>query len=230
MTEASSTVSKPRLAVWASAEATYLYYMAHWRTCLRLIWLPLLIFAAIGVTFDEVARGLGDGRIGLGLLLQGGSAVVGFASLVFVQAILLRHILRSETPQGHLAVRLGADEIRLAVAMGLAVLILVSVYAVGSIGIISLVESLTFIDPLWAQIIGLGILGLMVIGLLWLLVRFSLIGPATIAQERMGLGASWVLTQARPLALFSLLAHCQCPDYIDNHAPRRCSSARRPLA
>ncbi|WP_374470145.1 hypothetical protein [Phenylobacterium sp.] len=156
----------------------------------------LIAIAAFAATSSEAA---GTAGAAVGALVL---AFAAFAVEVMIVCALFRMLLRGDPP-GFLHLRLGADELRVAVVW------LVMLTAFVAAGLLAL-----YVAGLAGQAAGarLGVPSLVILFgvLVWLAIRLSLAAPASVAERRMGFVASWRLTRGRAWALLGMSAIALC--------------------
>lgn len=166
----------------------------HWRVavgwCLFSVvaFIALVVAAFLAILVATLAVSSRDAANNAGGVL--GGLIFGLGALgveIMVVTALYRLLLRPETPPGLFYLRISKDELRLAllwliIVIGLAVALSAAYALVGALGVLG-----------WAgRLLGVLVAALVI---LWLMLRFSLAGPANLAVHRLGLAESWRLTR-----------------------------------
>lgn len=200
-----------KLRVFRSVGATYGLAIGHFGQCARIVWLPLaLIFVLSWFLLDrtvplalDLASALPPGA-SAGTVSAHAQDLVLFAGPLLAGAIacasimcagIWRFVLRGTQPRLAFYLGFGADELRLIVAWTAKLLLLLAVGLGASLlcgaGAMAAVRYLGV--SVW---IGFGaalVVALMIFG--WVAARFSLVGPATVAEQRLGIVVSWQATR-----------------------------------
>lgn len=171
----------------------------HWRVVVgwagfNLIGMVAIIVAALVVTVGLVAsRAIDEAALG------GIGSLVAVGGDVLIQTIvavgLYRMLLRPDEP-GFLHLRIGADEARL---LGIGAICAVALAALGGAAYL-LGQALG--PHLAAAPVVVGLATLVVA--IWLGLRFGLVGPMSVAEQRIDFARSWRLTRGKAWALFGM--------------------------
>lgn len=171
----------------------------HWRVVVgwagfNLVGMVAIIIAALVVTVGLVATGAIDEAA-----LGGIGSLVAVGGDVMIQTIvavgLYRMLLRPDAP-GFLHLRIGRDEVRL---LGIGVICAVALAALGGAAYLlgqALASHVTG-APLLVGVVALVLA-------VWLGLRFGLVGPMSVAEQRIDFARSWRLTRGKAWALFGM--------------------------
>lgn len=171
----------------------------HWRVVVgwagfNVIGMVAIIVAALVLTVGLVATEAiaEDALGGIGSLVAVGGDVL-IQTIVAVG--LYRMLLRPEAP-GFLHLRLGRDEARL---LGIGAICALALVAFGGVAYL-LGRALGRVSGAAPILVGVAA----VIVALWLGLRFSLVGPMSVAEQKIDFARSWRLTRGKAWALFGM--------------------------
>jgi len=206
--------SSAQVPVLRSVQAAWGFFLSHWRRAV-----PAALIGALGGTVME--QGLAAAQAGAapgGALL---ALFAGFAGVIVFQAALYRMALRPEE-SGQFGLALGSDELRLAgVTLALAafiglvmlvgfvtLMLVVGVVAAATLGPEAINQATIESQPPLSELLGPAGMVIFVIGMgaliavaVWLGARLALAAPATVAERRYVLLASWPWTRGSALRI-----------------------------
>lgn len=189
-----------KVPVFSTVSKAYGFVLGDFGTVFLIAWLPLLAVTAFNIQF---------GREAIEMAMAGGlspeaaqgspmnllSSVLGAVAGIMVTIALLRVVIFGQRPGGVFYLWFGMTELKL---LGAYVLLIVAfIAAIIAVGIVLGIAGAAGGGPA----VGMLVLVLM-LGLLWAMLRLSIL-PATVAAENtMGVERTWALTAGNALRLF----------------------------
>jgi len=171
----------------------------HWRVVVgwagfNLIGMVAVIVVALVITVGVVAtQAIDEAALG------GFGSLVAVAGDVLIQTIvavgLYRMLLKPDAP-GFLHLRIGRDEVRL---LGIGAICAVGL---GALGLAAYLLGQALADHIAGAPMLVGFAAL-IVGV-WLGLRFGLVGPMSVAEQRIDFARSWRLTRGKAWALFGM--------------------------
>ncbi|MEQ1929640.1 MAG: hypothetical protein ABL957_03790 [Parvularculaceae bacterium] len=205
-----------KLPVFKAIGASFAYFMSHGLDLLKALWLPTLLFNAaiiyalpkymgpmlaimeLGPTPNpqQAAALMGPALQWIGVILL---AAFVFQPMSYVGA--MRHVLRGQSLRAPFYLGFGADELRVAAAFILMMIMFTLVYVVGALSFVALTAALGALAIGAAAPVVLVLGGVFSAVMVWLALRLSLSLAATVAEKKIGLPYSWRAGKGNSAAL-----------------------------
>jgi len=213
-----------RLPVFKAVGASFSYIITHFLTIMKIAWLPMLAMFAVQLLvmpdlFDAQLQMLDvDPNADPATVFENmgpmmaASGKIYLAMAIFYPMIiagLLRHLIRGEAPSLPFYLSYGASELRIVGSTMLLILLFFLVYIVGAIAMAVIIAVLGLLGGALggagSAVAGVGSMIVMVAwiaALVWFMIRMSLVYPACIGENKIGVAASWSLTKGSAWSLF----------------------------
>lgn len=194
------------------------YFISQAPTIIKILWAPAALMMAAQLYFtpkmveaqfamiDLEAEGADPSLI----LTQFSDMLPSIGALYLVMAIafpmmiagLLRSIVRGETPSLPFYLRYGGDELRVLVAFILLIILVMIIYLVGAVAVFAITAVSSLAGGTIAGVLS-GVAMLVFFGgMVWFLVRMSLVYAAGVDGKTLGIAQSWAMTKGSFFGLF----------------------------
>ena len=199
-----------KIPVFATVSRAYGFLLGEIGTILRLAWAPFLAVAAFSFTYggkimEAAMRAKDNPSVALEMLpLQLLLGAVTFIAAIMVTVALLRVVIFGDRKPGlFVYLWFGASELRL---VGAYLLLLVAIIASALVAgvVFVLLGVIAAAVPAAAALVGVAVVVLMVVAI-WAILRLTLVAPAVVAENNLGVERSWKLMSGNALRMFTTL-------------------------
>jgi hypothetical protein len=205
-----------KLPVLKAVGTTFAFVLQHWLDLLKIVWLPLVLLAAISflvlpgymqslMSIGPTGPGVDPSQAlaAMSAMLPAAFAllIAGMAAYMIIFAGILKLVIRGEKPSLPFYLGFGADELRLFGTWLLFLLIMIGLEIILAIAAGLAAAAGASISGFGVVMVFAVIVAVCVV-MIWMCIRLSLATPAAIGARTIGIGPSWKASKGNAWALF----------------------------
>lgn len=201
-----------------SISASFVYFLSHFLTLVKVLWLPTLLMMAVTV---YVMPSMMDAQVRLYESdeasdpmaafqamgpLMGSMGLFYLAMAIFYPMMIagvLRHVVRGESPGLPFYLRFAGDELRILGAVIVLILLYAILYIAGFLAVMALGLGLSAVAPAIGGVVTFLLIIALVCVMIWFMVRLSIVFAAGVGARTLGVAVSWRTTKGAFWGLFA---------------------------